>query len=164
MFNLSCLSFVHTFCSTQIKGFGWIWYVPIDPILELMKLLLYSTSCSFPFQGFEAFLPSYSSVYALQISFVLTKSSNLSVRPGLLRCHFAKGLMICGCSVMKLGFTWRSNADFEATAIVIEVLDIYWYMTYSGRTRHVFLIPWQGFGSIKITWASTGSRSPDMAF
>merc|ERR1719254_275843 len=52
---------------------------------------------------------SFNSVYALQISLVLTNISKRSVKPGLLRCHFANGLITCGCSVMNVGLTMWSS-------------------------------------------------------
>lgn len=43
---------------------------------------------------------SFSSVYALQISFFITNNSNRSVRPFSDRCHFANGDITCGWSII----------------------------------------------------------------
>lgn len=52
---------------------------------------------------------SFNSVYALHTSFFMTNNSKRSVRPGMERCHFARGLMIWGCSVMKVGLMHFSS-------------------------------------------------------
>jgi hypothetical protein len=45
---------------------------------------------------------SFSSVYALQISFPQRKPSKRSHRPGRLRCHLASGDITCGCPTARM--------------------------------------------------------------
>mmetsp|Transcript_62939 Transcript_62939/g.174458 ORF Transcript_62939/g.174458 Transcript_62939/m.174458 type:complete len:202 (+) Transcript_62939:3-608(+) len=67
---------------------------------------------------------SLSSVYALQSSLPQTKSSKRSVRPSSVRCHLASGLMTCGWSTMKVGFTtlssmkWPHNLSSKRAAVL----------------------------------------------
>ena len=54
---------------------------------------------------------SFSSVYALTISFFMMNNSNLSVRPWTERCHLARGLMICGWSQINVGLMHLSSKN-----------------------------------------------------